>query len=84
MTPAPNIITQTRDSTGGGATAAATGVLTAGAHVPILHLATSLPAPTGEVPGVLHGVSMEDQHTQATEIFEFLVNAGPNDLPWTK
>ena len=82
MAPAPTIITQKRDSTGGGATTAATGVLSAGAHVPILYLTTSLPSPTGEVTGVLHGVSMEEQHTQATEIFDFLVNAGPNYISW--
>ena len=81
MPPALTIITQTRDITGGGATTAATGVLSSGAHVPILHLATSIPAPTGKVPRVLHVVSMEDQRTQATGIFDFMVNAGPNDLP---
>ena len=82
MAPAPTIITKKRDSTGGGATTAATGVLSAGAHVTILYLTTSLPSPTGEVTGVLHGVSMEEQHTQATEIFDFLVNAGPNYISW--
>ena len=82
MAPAPTIITQTRDSTGGGVTKAAIGVLVEGAHVLILHLAKSLPAPTDEITGLLHVLSMEDQHTQATEIFDFLVNADPNDLPW--
>ena len=64
-------------TTGGGTTSSGTGVLAAGAHMPILHLATSLPAPSGEVPTVLHGTSLEEQQKQATELHTFLTST-PN------
>ena len=45
----------------GGAPPAGTGALAAGAHVPILHLATLLPAPTGDVAKVIQRVLLVDQ-----------------------
>ena len=45
----------------------------AGEHVPILHLTALLSAPTGDVPKVLKGVTLEDQLSQATEIYGFLI-----------
>ena len=74
---------ESTDGTGGGTggivgtTPAGTGTLAAGAHVPILHLATSLPVPTGDVPKVVHNVSWEDQRAQAEEIFKFLIAPSP-------
>ena len=50
----------------------------AGAHVPILHLNVLLLAPTGDVPKVLQGVTLEDQRSQATDIYEFLNTPSPS------
>ena len=56
----------------GGAPPAGTGTLSAGAHVPILHLATSLPTPTGDVAKALQLVPLIDQRNQAEQLFAFL------------
>ena len=61
----------------GGALPAGTGALAAGAHVPILHLATLLPAPTDDVAKVIQRVPLVDQRTQAEEFFAFLVAPSP-------
>ena len=44
----------------------------AGAHVPILHLTASLLVPNGDVLKGIQGVTFEDQHNQAMDIYEFL------------
>ena len=51
----------------GGAPPAVNGALAAGEHVPILHLATSFPAPTGDVVKAIQPVPLVDQRTQAEE-----------------
>ena len=56
---------------------AGTAALVAGAHVPILHLTTSLPAPTGDVSKSLQLVPVGDQRKQAEEFFDFLVTPNP-------
>ena len=61
----------------GGAPPAGTGTLATGAHVPILHLATLLPTPTGDVAKVLQLVSLVDQQMQAEQIFAFLGAPSP-------
>ena len=46
-------------------------------HVPVMHLATSLPAATGDVPQVINMTSPADQRDQADEIFAFLSTPNP-------
>ena len=48
-----------------------------GAHVPILHLTVLLPSPTGDVSKVLQCVTLEDQCSQATDIYKFLNTSIP-------
>ena len=60
-----------------GASPAGTATLVAGAHVPILHLTTSLPAPTGDVSKSLQLVPVGDQRKQAEEFFDFLGTSNP-------
>ena len=55
-----------------GSPPAETGMLAAGAHVPILHFATSLLAPTGDVAKVMQLVTLAEQRTQAEQLFAFL------------
>ena len=57
-----------------GASPAGTATLVTGAHVPILHLTTSLPAPTGDVSKVLQLVPVGDQRKQSEEFFDFWVH----------
>ena len=45
--------------------------------MPILHLATALPAPTGDVVKVLQLVPLADQRTQAGQLFAFLGEPSP-------
>ena len=61
----------------GGAPPAGTGTLATGAHAPILHLATLLPTPTGDVAKVLQLVSLVDQRMQAEQLFAFLGPPSP-------
>ena len=56
---------------------AAPGELAAVVHVPVLHLATSLPAAVGDVPKVLQSISVADQRNQADEFFAFLSAPAP-------
>ena len=72
--------TACRDS---GTTTAGTGLPVAGEHVPIMHLTASLPAPTGVVPKIFQGVTLEDRRSQATEIYELLNTPSPS-LPCVK
>ena len=60
-----------------GTTTAGTVLLVAGAHVPILHLTESLLSLNGDVPKVLQGVTLEEQHNQATEIYKILKTPSP-------
>ena len=61
----------------GGAPPAGTIALVAGAHVPILHLTTLLPEPTGDVAKLFQLVPVADQRKQVEEIFEFLEKPNP-------
>ena len=61
----------------GGAPPTGTSTLAAGAHVPILHLATSLPAPTRDVAKVLQLVPLADHWTQEEQLFDFLDALSP-------
>ena len=53
----------------------------AGAHVPILNLTASLPTPMGDVPKVLQGVNLEDQCSQAMDVYKFLNTPSPSLPP---
>ena len=44
----------------------------AGDHAPVLHTATTLPAPTGYVPRELHKVPLDNQRKNALALFNFL------------
>ena len=61
------------------ATATTTGTVTAaaGAHVPVLHLVSSLPTAVGDVPKFLRNTSLENQRSQADELFTFLSAPAP-------
>ena len=52
--------------------------------MPIMHLTELLLAPTGDIPKVLHGATLEDQHSQATDIYEFLNTPSPSLPPLNK
>ena len=61
----------------GGTPPEGTIALVAGAHLPILHLTTSLLAPTGDVSKEIQRVLVGDQRKQAEEFFTFLVAPNP-------
>ena len=66
--------------TTGGTSPTGAGALASGVqHVPILHLATSLPAPAGDVATVMHLENTADQRTHPEAFFVFL-NATSPDL----
>ena len=64
------------ETTGAG-TITAAAATAAGAHVPVLHLASSLPAAVGDVPTFLQRTSLENQRYQADELFAFLSAPNP-------
>ena len=74
-----SLLLASRGTAGGGSRTIAAGTVlpVAGEHVPIIHLTTLLPAPIGEVTKVFQGVTFEDQHNQATDIYEFLNTPSP-------
>ena len=48
-----------------------------GAHMHVLHIVGSLPAPVAEVEKILHTTSWEYQRSQVSELFDFLDGTAP-------
>ena len=47
-------------------------------HVNLMFTSGTLPAPTGNVPPIIHGISLEDQRQQSEQLFTFLTEESPN------